>query len=168
MAFHRTAVLKRTYPAEHVPKLAKSNPGTGGPHIDPDRRAYDERNNDDKPIHVVGKHSDVKRKRIPSPELHSPSKRKHDHHSSNESSACRPGVGGHFPDPHLAVTTDEAFIYDTELFGEIAEAFGFRNFKINSSGEPLPCADMTVPSQLSNVSHVGVEPNGPHLHSNHT
>ena len=88
MAFHRTAVLKRTFPPEQFAS------------------------NDDKPIHVVGKRTEVDRKRIPSPDLHPHSRRKLNHHVTEQSSACRLGVGGHLPDPHPAVTTDEALTHD--------------------------------------------------------
>ena len=165
MAFHRTAVLKRRFHSEHLLNREACNPGTGGRHIDPDLEVSADRIPNDEPIQFVGQRTNAKRKRSPSPVLHSNAspKRKFEHPSSTQSSACCTGVGGHLTDPHQTGITDKAF--DTELFSEIAESFGFSKFMINSLCEPLPQTDLAVPSQLASVSHVRGEPTGCHLHS---
>ena len=119
------------------------------------------------PIHFVGKRDNAKRDRSPSTVLlsNAHSKRTLEHHDEYRSSACSHRDGGLLPDPPRDANTDEVF--DPDLFNEIAEALGFYDFHIHSSGEPFSMTELAV-HQQSTVSHVNVEPNGLLSHSNHT
>ena len=153
MAFHRTAVLKRTYLAEHVPLHQTCKPDTGGRRLDPDGTFDVKRKRNDEPIQFVGMRDNAKRDRDPSPDLHSNaiSKRKLDHHNATRSSVCSPGSGG-FLNPDQTGITDEAF--DPEMFSGFAEDLGFHNFNINSSGEPLPSPEVAVHAQFNTDGHL--------------
>ena len=94
MAFHRTALHKRRCQTEHDKNHQACKPDIGGHCSDPDREVHSNRILEVEPIHIVGKRSNVKRKRSPSPGLdsHAP-RRKVESQCSAQSSLCSPGSG---------------------------------------------------------------------------